>query len=805
MKARVVLCCAVLFGCKFYDPELTRPIAPQPSNDAGTKAASLAEAPDAAQVVSCAGSACDAGRTAPVCASAKAPERAKSATAPSLRDIGPIYLGWSQLTLDSTRVGGGDMQRASFGLDLDGVCTNAADCPQIQDAVSCHARSAQLPYDGDKCIDNAFADLVSLTTLIPQLGQRYGWSEAAFNCGLRRGSYNMIMRITGFNGTADDPKVRVDWYTSNGLQSPPSWDCANDRAADHAQAWDASAPWRLSAAELVGEIGMPGQLPDSHVSDPDAFISGGVLVSQMPDGAALRLAGDGQPFRGFYLPLHEGRWIGRLVRGADDQHWSLRDGLVVGRARSGEVMAGLRDQGFCMGVGLDSFYEYVSMVVDEYADVLADGSDHPEALCDALSVGIGFNAAPVTPGSAGTLPSLLECCMPGATTEDCLAQCGDGMVSGSELCDIAIMSGAGACPTSCAAPDACTRSTLVGKACDAHCENTAAPAVSGDGCCAPDGTETNDADCAVSHCGNGVLERGETCDPSGSCPACKSNSACFRADASGQSTACTATCKLTAITDCKTGDGCCPDGCTRQRDGDCSASCGNSKLETGEACENGTDKPCPSDCDDHDPCTRDLLSGDAQHCNVQCAHELIAAPNDGDGCCRPGANPGTDTDCKMLCGNGAIDPGEGCDDGNTKSGDGCSAQCQKEKTVDPMCVSKLGRSDACGMCTCQQCPQEASDCYAHSSADDNRACVQLIGCVVKNGCQGLDCYCGSSTFLNGCLVPSGPCINETVAAAGGANTVPTLVDRSAGTDYAIGRARVLGECGWKNCSKECGF
>src|SRR4029077_6654595 len=29
-----------------------------------------------------------------------------------------------------------------------------------------------------------------------------------------------------------------------------------------------------------------------------------------------------------------------------------------------------------------------------------------------------------------------------------------------------------------------------------------------------------------------------------------------------------------------------------------------------------------------------------------------------------------------FCGNGIIDPGEGCDDGNTANGDGCSSQCR---------------------------------------------------------------------------------------------------------------------------------
>ena len=35
-----------------------------------------------------------------------------------------------------------------------------------------------------------------------------------------------------------------------------------------------------------------------------------------------------------------------------------------------------------------------------------------------------------------------------------------------------------------------------------------------------------------------------------------------------------------------------------------------------------------------------------------------------------------------LCGNGRIDPGETCDDGNRISGDGCDFQCQKEQATD---------------------------------------------------------------------------------------------------------------------------
>jgi cysteine-rich repeat protein len=34
-----------------------------------------------------------------------------------------------------------------------------------------------------------------------------------------------------------------------------------------------------------------------------------------------------------------------------------------------------------------------------------------------------------------------------------------------------------------------------------------------------------------------------------------------------------------------------------------------------------------------------------------------------------------------VCGNGVVEPGEQCDDGNTDNGDGCSSTCQLEQPV----------------------------------------------------------------------------------------------------------------------------
>jgi cysteine-rich repeat protein len=52
------------------------------------------------------------------------------------------------------------------------------------------------------------------------------------------------------------------------------------------------------------------------------------------------------------------------------------------------------------------------------------------------------------------------------------------------------------------------------------------------------------------------------------------------------------------------------------------------------------------------------------------------------------------------CGNGALDPGEQCDDGNTISGDGCSSQCKLE--CDWLCGMPVPGCPSCGI-SLQRC------------------------------------------------------------------------------------------------------
>lgn len=153
--------------------------------------------------------------------------------------------------------------------------------------------------------------------------------------------------------------------------------------------------------------------------------------------------------------------------------------------------------------------------------------------------------------------------------------CGDGVLTGDELCDPP-----GSCPLSCDDGDACTADALSGSAatCDASCTRTPITTCApGDGCCAPGCTNADDADCPAV-CGNGVVESGETCDGDGdaACPSsCDDADACTTDAMMGAAATCTAECAHTTISACVSGDGCCAAGCTVTNDADCRVDCTN--------------------------------------------------------------------------------------------------------------------------------------------------------------------------------------------------------------------------------------
>jgi cysteine-rich repeat protein len=79
----------------------------------------------------------------------------------------------------------------------------------------------------------------------------------------------------------------------------------------------------------------------------------------------------------------------------------------------------------------------------------------------------------------------------------------------------------------------------------------------------------------------------------------------------------------------------------------------------------------------------DSADGDSSASRAIADHSSVAAPTSARTVDQPTA----------CCGDGVVEPGEQCDDGNTVSGDGCSSTCQLEP---PPCGGGSGSGSGSG-------------------------------------------------------------------------------------------------------------
>ena len=213
-----------------------------------------------------------------------------------------------------------------------------------------------------------------------------------------------------------------------------------------------------------------------------------------------------------------------------------------------------------------------------------------------------------------------------------------------------------------------------GGICSSVCE-----AEKSDGCCPAGCTAASDIDC-VAQCGNGVLEKGEQCDPPASCPASCQNRGCTKFSLEGSAAECTAVCKEAGReTACKSDDGCCPTGCTVDDDTDCGIVCGNNTKEGNETCDPVSS--CPTACAAQGCQLRRLIN--AGTCTAECVNDrLQTACMSGDGCCPPGCHAGNDPDCLAVCDNNVKESGETCEPLSSCPTACPAKECQLRKLID---------------------------------------------------------------------------------------------------------------------------
>jgi fibro-slime domain-containing protein len=144
--------------------------------------------------------------------------------------------------------------------------------------------------------------------------------------------------------------------------------------------------------------------------------------------------------------------------------------------------------------------------------------------------------------------------------------------------------------------------------------------------------------------------------------------------------------------------------------------CGDGMLQTGEACDDGNDKPgdgCSADCTQRE---RDYV-----------------CPAPGQACV-----------LMVVCGDGKIAGDEHCDDGNLTDGDGCSHECEVEQGYDcptpgALCsAAKCGDHIIAGDEACEDdddAPADGDGCSAHCRVEPGYVCEKAGEACRKTTCN----------------------------------------------------------------------
>ena len=340
------------------------------------------------------------------CASAGVPARAdRPAASDPGTDLPPIYLAVSKLragtTKDDPQHTPDDNAWQDIGFDFDKLCTRSATCEvdqmQVNDR-SC-ANSNLTPFDGNQCRDNEIGKLLKVASMSPTVGEYFGITERDWNCELHRGGFTIILKISGYNGRAYDRDVRLDMYTSTGLQKLPNWTCRATIDAPLATdwfmraSWISTDPWKIAqrSIDLAAPDPMdPNEVKNGIAADVAAYVRGGYLYAELPDGAEFWLNGENTAVPGTRQIMHRAIIVGQLIRGQDDL-WTVDNGILEFVTSPGEMLQSFQEIGYCDNM-CEAFFQ-LRNYLNTHQDSLRDTAEHlPATACNGLSIAFDWEA-----------------------------------------------------------------------------------------------------------------------------------------------------------------------------------------------------------------------------------------------------------------------------------------------------------------------------------------------------------------------------------------------------------------------------
>src|SRR5262245_34929582 len=131
---------------------------------------------------------------------------------------------------------------------------------------------------------------------------------------------------------------------------------------------------------------------------------------------------------------------------------------------------------------------------------------------------------------------------------------------------------------------------------------------------------------------------------------------------------------------------------------------------------------------------------------------------------------------RSQCGDGVVDSGEQCDDGNNQNGDCCSSNCQIE-AAGTVCRPAAGACDVAETCT-----GSSGSCPADGFVSSSTVCRAAAGvCDLVENCTGTSAACPADAKSTALCRPSAGVCDVAESCDGVGNTCPADALASPGT------------------------
>lgn len=294
------------------------------------------------------------------------PEAPANPTAPSgsavTFAVSKIYLG------DTTRDGTPDSKAwQGYGYNLDGIISTKNGTNHCTPQMG--ANPSSVKTDGPGGVDNSFgANLLGIILgVAPTAGDDINQSVAD-------GDFTIMIHNEALGTEANQGPIKAALYGGAKLEGGP--------------AFDGSDVWPVTP-ELLNN----GDINDPKVKFENAFVTDGTWVSGSSATVTLNIA-----IQGFELNLVITNAV--ITANVSDQS-NVTGGVIAGVLDTEGLIeelrkvAGALDASLCSGTTFDSIAQQIRAA----SDIMANGTNGAGSTCDGISIGLGFDAKPVSLGA----------------------------------------------------------------------------------------------------------------------------------------------------------------------------------------------------------------------------------------------------------------------------------------------------------------------------------------------------------------------------------------------------------------------